>query len=138
MLPAQRAKPSPHNPRQLIRLSSPKGEASVFVYSIHPNQSKKEERETIMNAIVKNFRKLATFTKTLGRDTRGEDLTEKSSGLSNGGKVVIAAVAITGAGAGVAALTNTTNATSDATAAKIAGKAGATPQTSDTVAKPFQ
>jgi len=91
-----------------------------------------------MNAIVKNFRKLATFTKTLGRDTRGEDLTEKSSGLSNGGKVVIAAVAITGAGAGVAALTNTTNATSDATAAKIAGKAGATPQTSDTVAKPFQ
>ena len=59
-----------------------------------------------MNAI----NKITTFVKTLGRDTRGEDLTEKSSGLSNAGKVVMAAVcahALPGlAGAGAIAVAN--------------------------------
>jgi len=40
---------------------------------------------------------VVSFFRALRRDTRGEDLTEKSSGLSNAGKLVMAAIAITAA-----------------------------------------
>ena len=88
-----------------------------------------------MNAITK----ITTFVKTLGRDTRGEDLVEKSSGLSNAGKVVMAAVAVAAAAAGSTQLVNNSNKASDTTSKNINGAIGATgaPQTA-TASAPFQ
>jgi len=86
-----------------------------------------------MNAITK----LTTFVKTLGRDTRGEDLTEKSSGLSGAGKTVMAAVAVTAAAAGSTQLMNNGNAASDKVSGKINGAVGASAPTTAQQANPF-
>jgi len=81
--------------------------------------------------------KLTTFVKTLGRDTRGEDLVEKSSGLSNAGKVVMAAVAVTAAAAGSTQLVNNSNSAGDKVSGKINGAVGATAPTTAAAANPF-
>jgi len=81
--------------------------------------------------------KLTTFVKTLGRDTRGEDLVEKSSGLSNAGKVVMAAVAVTAAAAGSTQLVNNSNSAGDKVSGKINGAVGATAPTTAAASNPF-
>jgi hypothetical protein len=86
-----------------------------------------------MNAI----NKITTFVKTLGRDTRGEDLVEKSSGLSNAGKVVMAAVAVTAAAAGSTQLVNNSNSAGDKVSGKINGAVGATAPTTQQATNPF-
>lgn len=86
-----------------------------------------------MNAI----RKIVSFAKNLGRDTRGEDLTEKSSGLSNAGKVVMAAIAITAAAAGATTLSNNSNSAGDHTSKAVNGATGAAVQTTDKSTAPF-
>jgi len=91
-----------------------------------------------MNAIVKNLRKLAAFSKTLVRDSRGDDLTDASSNISRGAKVVIAGVAATGLGYGIVSQTNSANATADKTQQNIAGAAGAQGGSSQVVAAPFK
>ncbi len=82
-------------------------------------------------------RKIVSFAKNLGRDTRGEDLTEKSSGLSNAGKVVMAAIAITAAAAGATTLSNNSNAAGDHTSKAVNGATGASVQTTDKSTAPF-
>lgn len=81
---------------------------------------------------------IARFVHRLFNDTRGEDLTEKSSGLSNAGKAVIAATTIAAAASGATALSNNANNTSDTTSKNINGAVGAQSQQSDKATSPFK
>ena len=81
---------------------------------------------------------IARFVHRLLNDTRGEDLTEKSSGLSNAGKVVIAAMAIGTAATGATALSNNANTASDTTSKNINGTIGAQTQQADKANSPFK
>jgi hypothetical protein len=78
------------------------------------------------------------FLRRLFNDTRGEDLTEKSSGLSNAGKAVIAAATIAAAAGGATALANNANSASDTTSKNINGAVGAQVQQSDKLTSPFK
>lgn len=83
-------------------------------------------------------RSLKKFFIRIVRDTRGEDLTEKSSGLSNAGKVVMAAVAISVAAAGATTLVNNGSSAGDHTSQQINGAVGAQTQTTQQATAPFQ
>lgn len=80
----------------------------------------------------------ARFVHRILRDNRGEDLTEKSSGLSNAGKAVIAATTIAAAAGGATALANNANNASDTTSKNINGAVGAQAQQSDKATSPFK
>ncbi len=84
------------------------------------------------------FRKMLSFVKTLGRDTRGEDLTEKSSAVSNAAKGVGGAVAAVALIAGTVTALNNSNATSEKTQNDIAAANGAQVTSSEKVSNPFQ
>ncbi len=90
--------------------------------------------ENTMNKAISKVR--ALFTSIL-RDTRGEDLSEKSSALSNGGKVVITAGAITLAALGAATLGNNTNAAGDKTSKDINSAVGAQSTATEHVSSAF-
>jgi hypothetical protein len=78
------------------------------------------------------------FFVRIARDTRGEDLTEKSSGLSNAGKVVMAAVAIAVAAAGATTLANNSSQAGDHTSQNINSAVGAQADTTQKATAPFQ
>ena len=82
--------------------------------------------------------KIALFVSRLFNDTRGEDLTEKSSGLSNAGKAVIAATTIAIAAAGATSLANNANQASDTTSKNINGAVGASNQSTAAGTSPFK
>lgn len=82
--------------------------------------------------------KIARFVHRLFNDTRGEDLTEKSSGLSNAGKAVIAATTIACAAGGATALANNANSASDTTSKNINSAVGANAQNSEKATSPFK
>lgn len=82
--------------------------------------------------------KIALFVSRLFKDTRGEDLTEKSSGLSNAGKAVIAATTIAIAAGGATALANNSNQASDTTSKNINSAVGAQNQSSAVGTSPFK
>jgi len=82
-------------------------------------------------------RTISRFFRRLVGDTRGEDLTESSSALSRGGKVVAAGLCITALGGGTAALANNANSAGDTTSAKINGTVGAQASTAEAVKNPF-
>ena len=82
-------------------------------------------------------RTIVSIFRALRRDTRGEDLTEKSRGLSNAGKVVMAAIAITAAAAGATTLSNNANSAGDHTSKAVNGATGAAVQTTDKSTAPF-
>lgn len=82
--------------------------------------------------------KLARFVHRLFKDTRGEDLTEKSSGLSNAGKAVIAAATIAAAAGGATALANNANAASDTTSKNINSAVGAQAEQAPKATSPFK
>jgi hypothetical protein len=84
--------------------------------------------------MIKNIR---TTLKNLINDTKGDDASSLSSGISRGGYVVIGALGLTAVGGGIAASSNTANATSDKTGEKIAGSVGAQAATASTVQNPF-
>ena len=90
-----------------------------------------------MNAIVKNFRKLATFAKTLGRDTRGDDAANTTYNVSKAGFVIVAASGVVGAGYLAAQSSNNTAAISDKTQKDIAGVNGANVGSTQAVSAPF-
>jgi hypothetical protein len=78
------------------------------------------------------------FLRRLLNDTRGEDWTEKSSGLSNAGKVAIAAMTISAAAGGATVLANNQNTASDTTSQKINQTVGAQADKTDKVSSPFK
>lgn len=78
------------------------------------------------------------FLRRLLNDTRGEDVTEKSSGLSNAGKVAIAAMAISASAAGATVLANNQNGASDTTSQKINQTVGAQADKTDKASSPFK
>lgn len=82
--------------------------------------------------------KLSHIVRRLFNDTRGEDLTEKSSGLSNAGKAVIAATTIAVAAGGATTLANNANSASDTTSKNINGAVGASAQQSEKGTSPFK
>jgi hypothetical protein len=86
---------------------------------------------------MKALNKITAFVKNLAKDTRGEDLTEKSSALSNAGKVVAAAIGVTAATAGVTQLANNNNSAGDKVSGKINGAVGATAPTTTQATNPF-
>lgn len=83
------------------------------------------------------FRKIVTFVKTLGRDTRGDDATEKSWALTGAGKTVGAACGVSLLCAGVVTTVNNSNSASDHTGKQINGAIGAQAQQTDQGSKPF-
>jgi hypothetical protein len=74
----------------------------------------------------------------LGRDERGEDLTETSSHLSTMGKVVVAGAVITGVG--ITAMNRTADAASagDTVSKNVNGVVGAQSKTTDVGSSPFK
>lgn len=84
------------------------------------------------------FHLIPSLVRRLFNDTRGEDLTEKSSGLSNAGKAVIAAATIACAAGGATALANNANSASDTTSKNINGAVGAQAAQSDKATSPFK
>ena len=85
-----------------------------------------------------NIVQIKSLLVKLARDSRGEDLTEKSSGLSNAGKVVMAAVTVTAAAAGATTLANNANQAGDHTSNQINGGVGAGAQTTQQSNTPFK
>ncbi len=81
---------------------------------------------------------LSRFVRRLFNDTRGEDLTEKSSGLSNAGKAVIAASTIAIAAGGATSLANNANAAGDTTSKNINGAVGAQAEQAQKGTSPFK
>ncbi|MBS2015308.1 MAG: hypothetical protein JST00_20645 [Deltaproteobacteria bacterium] len=81
---------------------------------------------------------LATFLRRLLSDTRGEDLTEKSSALSNAAKVGITAAVIAGAASGATVLANNANKASDTTSSRINTTVGAQADRAEAVQSPFK
>jgi hypothetical protein len=84
--------------------------------------------------MIKNIR---TTLMNLINDTKGDDASSTSSAVSRGGYVVIGALGLTAVGGGVAATSNSANATSDKTSEKIAGAVGAQAKPADTVQNVF-
>jgi len=81
---------------------------------------------------------LAKFFRRLLTDTRGEDLTEKSSALSNAAKVGITAAVIAGAASGATVLANNANSASDTTSNRINTTVGAQAAKAEAVQSPFK
>lgn len=81
---------------------------------------------------------LAKFFRRLLTDTRGEDLTEKSSALSNAAKVGITAAVIAGAASGATVLANNANSASDTTSSRINTTVGAQAAKAEAVQSPFK
>jgi hypothetical protein len=81
---------------------------------------------------------VARFAFRLYNCTLGEDLTEKSSALSNAGKAVIGATTITAAAGGAAALSNNANGAGESVSDKINKTVGGSADHSEKVKSAFQ
>ena len=81
---------------------------------------------------------ISSFFRRLLSDTRGEDMTEKSSALSNAAKVVITATVVSAAAGGATVLANNANSAGDTTSAKINTTVGANAAKAEQVQSPFK
>ncbi|WP_394847132.1 hypothetical protein LZC95_06640 [Pendulispora brunnea] len=87
-----------------------------------------------MNAIVR----IRQFATNLIRDERGDmSYADKTVHISSAAKVVIGAVAITGAAAATTAVTNNSSSSSDKTSQQINQATGAQSETTEKVKAPF-